>query len=370
MGIDQVYILIIACVVATACALPGVYLVLRKVALMSDAISHAILLGIVVFYWFLQDLHSPFLVLGAVITGLLTVILTELIISSNRLKKDAAIGLVFPVFFSIGVIMINLLSRNVHLDQDAVLLGEIGFAPFNTWMVAGHNLGPISLWVMGSILIVNILFVGFFYKELKLSTFDSALSFSLGFSPVVLHYSLMTLVSLTAVGAFDAVGSILVVALMITPPSTAYLLTKRLSRMIALSVLFGLMSAILGFFTADLLNVSISGSMATLSGLLFLVALFFSPSQGLLQKYMRHKYQRVLFSSHMLLVQLLSHEGTSTEEAENSIPNMIHHMGWTASFVKQVIRFASQKELIVRDGVLLRLTPLGREKARSLMIQT
>lgn len=237
-------------------------------------------------------------------------------------------------------------------------------------MVAGHNLGPISLWVMGSILIVNILFVGFFYKELKLSTFDSALSFSLGFSPVVLHYSLMTLVSLTAVGAFDAVGSILVVALMITPPSTAYLLTKRLSRMIALSVLFGLMSAILGFFTADLLNVSISGSMATLSGLLFLVALFFSPSQGLLQKYMRHKYQRVLFSSHMLLVQLLSHEGTSTEEAENSIPNMIHHMGWTASFVKQVIRFASQKELIVRDGVLLRLTPLGREKARSLMIQT
>ena len=127
----------------------------------------------------------------------------------------------------------------MHLDTDAVLLGELAFAPFDRVVVVGMDIGPRALYLMGGILVLNLLFIAVFYKELKLATFDAGLAAALGFVPVVIHYGLMGLVSITAVGAFDAVGSILVVALMIAPPATAYLLTDRLSRLIGLSVLIG-----------------------------------------------------------------------------------------------------------------------------------
>lgn len=368
--IDQLLVLAIGCVVAVACALPGVFLVLRQVALMSDAISHAILLGIVVVFFIVKDLHSPFLILGAALTGILTVALTELLIQSGRLKKDAAIGLVFPFFFSIGVILITQFAGSVHLDSDAVLLGEIAFAPFNRFLVFGMDLGPIALWVMGAVLLLNIVFISVFYKELKVSTFDPALAASMGFSPVILHYALMSLVSITAVGAFDAVGSILVVALMVTPPATAYLLTRRLKIMMIISVAIGLLSAIFGFFLAVAIDASIAGAMASVTGIFFILAFCFSPEQGLLQKYLRLKAQRVSFAATMLLVQLLDHEGTAVEQDENTVSNMIDHMGWTEPFVKQVIRYNLSHKAILRNGDSLYLTDLGRELARSAMTLT
>jgi len=226
----QTEIQLIASVVAAACAIPGVFLVLRRVALMSDAISHAVLLGIVLAFFVTKDLASPWLMIAAVLTGMLTVTLVELLIHTQLVKEDAAIGLVFPMLFSLGVILIARFAGNVHLDNDAVLLGELAFAPFDRFVVAGRDWGPKALFVMGGILFLNALFVGVFYKELKLSTFDAGLATALGFSPALIHYALMGLVSITAVGAFDAVGSILVVALMIAPPATAYLLTDRLFR--------------------------------------------------------------------------------------------------------------------------------------------
>lgn len=364
MGIEQFEIVLIASCVAVACALPGVFLVLRKVALMSDAISHAILLGIVVAFFAIKNLHSPLLIISAALTGVLTVTLTEMIINSRRLKKDAAIGLVFPVFFSIGVILINLYAGDVHLDQDAVLLGEIAFAPFNRFIFQGVDLGPIALWVMGIIMIINIVFIILFYKELKLATFDSALAATLGFTPVWIHYGLMTVVSVTAVGAFDAVGSILVVALMITPPATAYLLTQKLVNMLFISAGVGIISAVLGFLCATIFDASIAGFMATITGVLFLLALIFSPNQGLLMKYLLAKKQKLSFSTSMLLVQLLDHEGTEHEEYENSFNNMISHMGWTKKFASQVAQFSVHKGYITRKNDLLILTSLGREQAR------
>lgn len=203
----------IAAVVAAACALPGVFLVLRRMALMSDAISHAILLGIVLAFFATGDIGSPLLIVAAAATGVLTVSLVELIGRTGRVGKDAAIGIVFPALFSAGVILISRYAGNVHLDVDAVLLGELAFAPFERWTVGGRDLGPRILYVMGAILALNAAFLAVFYKELKLSTFDAALAGALGFAPGALHYAFMTLVSVTAVGAFDAVGSILVVAL-------------------------------------------------------------------------------------------------------------------------------------------------------------
>jgi manganese/zinc/iron transport system permease protein len=235
----ELEIQLLAVTVAVSCALPGVFLVLRRMALMSDAISHTVLLGIVLAFFVVKDLTSPLLIVGAAATGVLTVALVEALQRTGLVKEDAAIGLVFPALFSIAVILITRFAADVHLDTDAVLLGEIALAPFRRVEVAGHDLGPRALWVMLGILLLNAAFLAAFYKELKLSTFDPALAAALGFSPALLHYAFMGVVSVTAVGAFDSVGSILVVAFMIVPPASAYLLSDRLGRVIGLSAGIG-----------------------------------------------------------------------------------------------------------------------------------
>lgn len=144
----QVEIQLIGIVVAAACALPGVFLVLRRMAFMSDAISHSMLLGLVIGFFVVEDLTSPFLIFAAAITGLVTVALVELLHRTRLVAEDASIGLVFPVLFSIGVLLISKYAGNVHLDTDAVLMGEIAFAPFSRFLVAGIDLGPRSLWIM------------------------------------------------------------------------------------------------------------------------------------------------------------------------------------------------------------------------------
>lgn len=363
----QLEIILLACVVASACAIPGVFLVLRKVALMSDAISHAILLGIVLMFFLIKDLHSPLLIISAALTGLATVYLTELIISSKLIKKDAAIGLIFPVFFSLAVILINRFANDIHLDQDAILLGELAFAPFNRLLIGSMDLGPLSLWIMLAILLLNSLFVFVYYKELKLVTFDPALAATLGFTPALMHYGLMSCVSITAVGAFDAVGSILVVALIIAPPSTAYLLTRRISHMLGLSVLFGCLSAISGYGLAMIIDGSIAGAMATMTGVFFGLALGFSPNHGLLMKYLTYKHNQVDFSAKLLMVQLIEHEGTITEASENTYTNLITHMNWSESFAKHVTSYSIEKGYITREKDRFYLTVLGRETAKLAM---
>jgi manganese/zinc/iron transport system permease protein len=280
MTIVQIELQLIASVVAVACALPGVFLVLRRMSMMSDAITHTVLLGIVLAFFITEDLTSPFLLLGAALMGVLTVFMVELLFKTGLVKEDAAIGLVFPALFSIAVILISRYTGGVHLDTDAVLLGELAFAPFNRFTPFGYDIGPVSLYLMAGILVLNLAYIGLFYKELKLATFDAGLAASLGFAPGLLHYGLMTLVSVTAVGAFETVGSILVVALMVAPPITAYLLTDSLARMIALSALIGVASAIGGYWLAFTLDASIAGSMATMAGILFGAAFLFAPREA------------------------------------------------------------------------------------------
>ncbi|MFW9779891.1 MAG: metal ABC transporter permease [Candidatus Heimdallarchaeota archaeon] len=284
----QTEILLISAVVAVSCALPGTFLVLRKMALISDAISHSILLGIVIAFFITPDLNSPLLIVGAALMGVMTVTLTEIIVRTRRVKEDAAIGLVFPFLFSLGVILITRFAGNVHLDIDAVLSGEVILTPFDRLKIDEIDLGPRAFWVMIGILVLNLCFIILFYKELKIVTFDQQLAASLGINVGFIHYGLMTITSVTAVGAFDSVGTILVVALMIVPPATAYLLTENLSDMIGMSVLVAIISSTAGFFIAQLFNTSISGSMTTICGIIFFIVLFFAPRRGILQKYFRH----------------------------------------------------------------------------------
>src|SRR3972149_3539103 len=292
MTTPQFEIQLIAIVVAVACAIPGTFLVLRKMAMISDAISHSILPGIVIGFFVSHDISSPLLVFLAALTGVLTVVLVEAVNKTGLVKEDTAIGLVFPALFSIGVILITRNAGDVHIDTDAVLTGELAFAPFDRFFLNGMDLGPKSLWVMGGILIFNLLLLIVFFKEIKISTFDAALAASLGFSPVIIHYTLMSVTSITTVGAFDAVGAILVVALMIVPAAAAYLLTEDLKKMLGLGALFGAVSALAGYWVAHWLDTSISGSMATILGLVFLFTYLFSPSKRLIAVITKQQHQK------------------------------------------------------------------------------
>ena len=361
----EVEIQAIAVVVAVSCALPGVYLVLRRMALMSDAISHTVLLGIVLAFFVTGDLASPLLIFGAAATGVLTVVLVETLRRTRLVREDASIGLVFPALFSVAVVLIARFAGSVHLDTDAVLLGELAFAPFRRLRAGGTDLGPMSLWVMGGILLLNIIFIAALYKELKVTTFDPALAAALGFSPALLHYGFMSVVSITAVGAFDAVGSVLVVSLMIAPPAAAYLLSDRLPTVLVLSAALGAMSALGGFWAAWLADASIAGSMATFAGGTFAAAFLFAPGRGVIAQARRRSRQRIDFAQLMLAIHLLNHEGTPEADEENREAHLGRHLRWRPEFAQKVVRRAEGRAWIVRerDG-LLQLTEPGRSAAR------
>ena len=363
----DVDILVLASLVAMSCAIPGVFLVLRKVSLMSDAISHAILLGIVLAFFLTNSLSSPWLIIGAALTGLLTVSMTEGLINTRKLKEDAAIGLVFPLLFSLGVILLTKYAGDVHLDTQCVLFGEIAFTPFERLIVAGMDLGPKASWVMGAIFALNVLFVGIFYKELKITTFDPELAASLGFKPVLLNYALMTIVSITAVGSFESVGSILVVALMIVPAAAAYLLTDRLAHMILLSAAIGIASAAGGYFSARAFDVNIAGAIASFSGVLFFAALIFAPERGLWAKAVVRKFREYDFASETLAVHLLQAEQSHAEEAERVVHHMNEHMLWNNQLTSEAIAQALKDGVIRKDGERLSLTAYGREKAKNIL---
>jgi manganese/zinc/iron transport system permease protein len=355
MSNAQLEIQLIASLVAIACAIPGTFLVLRKMAMISDAISHSILPGVVVGFFITQDLNSPLLILLAALTGVITVVLVEYIQKTGLVKEDTAIGLVFPVLFSIGVIMIAKNANDVHLDIDAVLLGELAFAPFDRLLISGIDVGPKSLWVIGIILLITIALLLAFFKELKLSTFDKGLAASLGFSPVILHYGLMTVSSITTVGSFDAVGAILVVALMIAPAATAYLLTTDLKKMLVLSILFGVVSAISGYWLAHWLDASISGSITTILGLLFLIVYLFAPSKGVIAVLYREKQQRIEVSLLTFLLHLKNHD----EDNERHVNHLNEHINWQKVRSKTVLDLALRNNMIVIDNKIVSLTPKG-----------
>jgi manganese/zinc/iron transport system permease protein len=216
---------------------------------------------------------------------------------------------------------------------------------------------------MGLILLLNLVLMLLFYKELKLATFDPALAAALGISPVILHYGLMTVVSVTAVGAFDHVGTILVVALMIAPAATAYLLTDRLSTMLVLSVSIGVASAVSGYWVARGLDINIAAAMASMAGVSFLLALFFAPQHGYIARQIAGHRRRRRFALEMLVIHLSRHEGSPEEEQENSFSHLIEELGWTTPFAQTTLQQARNQELVQTEASKIRLTLSGRRLA-------
>lgn len=357
----QIEIQIIAVIIAIACALPGTFLVLRKMSMMSDSITHTILLGIVLAFFGTHDLSSPLLIVGAALMGVMTVWLTEMLSRTRLLAEDAAIGVVFPLLFSIAIILITRYAGSVHLDTDSVLLGELAFAPFDRMVVGCVDIGAKAIYTTGVLLLINLVTIIIFFKELKVTTFDPMLAAVLGFSPALVHYELMILVSLTAVGAFQAVGSVLVVAFMIGPPVTAYLLADDLKWMLILSGAIGAVNGILGYQVAALLDVSIAGSMAVVTGLVFLSVFIFAPRRGLISSLLKLRNQKIEFAKATLLFHLSNHENSEEEASEAGIDTVQTHLHWTAGFTSKIIKSLEREGYIqIFDG-LAKLTGEGRD---------
>lgn len=279
---NDLYIILTATLVSASCALLGSFLILRKMAMVGDAISHAVLPGIVIAFLLSGSRDSVTMLLGAGIIGIFTTFLIEFFHKKARLQTDASIGVTFTWLFAIGVVMISLFAGKVDLDQDCVLYGEIAYVPLDVIITSGGtNIGPKALYVSGIILIVNLLFVLMFYRKLFLTTFDPAYAQAIGISTALWHYILMGAVSMTTVASFESVGAILVVALLIAPAATAYLLTDNFKIMLLLSCVIGAIASVTGYYLAVWLDGSIAGAIATMSGVIFGFVLIFSPTHGL-----------------------------------------------------------------------------------------
>ncbi|MDO5726267.1 MAG: metal ABC transporter permease [Tissierellia bacterium] len=337
--------LLILLLTSFTCALIGSFLVLRKLSMVSDALAHSVLLGIVLAFFATKDITSPLLILGAAIFGVVTVYTIEMLSSTGLVKNDDAVGIVFPLFFSLAVILITKFARNVHLDTDIVLMGEVIMAPLTTISYFGITMPKAMFYVLIAF-IVNILFIIIFFKELKLTTFDEEFATIAGFSSAGLFYALMTLSSFTAVVSFDAVGAILVVSFLIAPGGSAYMITKDLKQMLLVSLAYAAVNTVIGYFIALKFNVSISGMVATVAGITFFLTFLFN-REGLLTSLIIRHQNKKNFRLELMIMHLGNHEGEANEIEELGIYSIKNHLMWTQEDVEK------RANVLIKDGLAI-----------------
>jgi manganese/zinc/iron transport system permease protein len=288
---DDLTIVVTAGLLATATGLLGPFLVLRRVALMSDAVSHAVLPGIVLAFLLTQTRAPLPIVLGAGLFAILCVLAVDALRATGLVKSDAAIALVFPALFALGVIGITRYASGAHLDLDSTIYGEIAFAPFRTLEFGGIEVAS-SVVALGAVALGNLALVTALWKELKATSFDPEFSLTIGISPTALSRILLVAVAVTAVTAFESVGAILVVSMLIVPATTAYLLTNRLWAMLAIAVGIGWACAAGGYSAALAIDASIAGAMGLVAAACFTFALLFGPQYGLLARRWQRRARR------------------------------------------------------------------------------
>lgn len=282
---DAFWIIGTGFLVSLSCGLLGVFLILRKISMIGDAISHAVLPGIVMAVFLTNRLDSAWVFIGAGLSGLAFVVLMDLIRKRSGIQSDASMGTVFTVFFALGVLMISFYGGNVHIDQECVLYGEITFLPLSESLTfLGRSIGPGRFWILLINTVLVILFIWVLFKELQITSFDGTSSILLGLSPIIIQYLLLGMVSFTTVASFEAVGSILVVAFLVANPLAAFQWTDKLKVMLGLTIFFGLVSSIGGYYLALTINNSISASMVVISGLIFALSFSFQRFKLLAEK--------------------------------------------------------------------------------------
>ena len=356
--IESLYILIIT---SLACAVLGVFLVLRRLSMVSDAISHSVLLGIVIGYFVTKDIGSVLLIIGASLFGVLTTVCIELLIKSKRVTEDASVGIIFPLFFSIAVILITRYARNVHLDTEMVLIGEIILAPLHRINFLGLSL-PKALVQMSFVLLINIVFIAVFFRKLKISSFDPVYAGVAGIAGAGLYYVFMALVSFTAVSAFESVGAILTISFFISPAASAYLISKDLKITILLAAVYALVNSCIGYFLAVKFNVSMSGMCALVSGLTFMITIAVYPG-GIITKMIRYIKNKNRFSRELLILHIDNHTGKKNALGELGYSTIREHIAWSDSKLKYVLDKLIKKGYVYRakERGVYSLTETGKK---------
>jgi manganese/zinc/iron transport system permease protein len=367
------WIVVVGVVSAMSCALLGNYLVLRRMSMMGDAISHAVLPGLAIAFLVSGSRDSLPMLVGAIGIGVVTTLLIQAVDRLSGLDKGASMGVVFTTLFALGLILIRQAADHVDLDPGCVLYGAIELTPLDTYALFGLDV-PVAAVTNAAMLLVNGLFVLVFYKELKITSFDPALATTMGINANLMHYVLMTLVAATAIAAFESVGSILVIAMLIVPGATAHLLTDRLSRMLLLSLLVAALSAVLGHLGAITIptwfgfrDTSTAGMMAFASGVVFLAVFLLAPRYGVASRLVN----QALMGLRILRDDILGFLYRLGELAPEGAP------GATKGALREALRAGISLELALRrlvrgglvriDGDRLRLTEAGTAAGRSLV---
>lgn len=264
---------VLAMVTAVTCALPGVFVVLRHQSMLVDAMSHAVLPGIVVGAIISGKTHSPIMIIAAALMGLLVVIGAEKLRNTGLIAGDANQGLIFPALFAVGVLLLSTVLKSVHICEATVLTGDLNLMALESEHIIRGSLdfGPRTMWYLLAVFAINALYIAVAWRVLKLAAFDPLLAKTMGFPVRLVEYGLMLLVSVTVVVSFETAGAILVVALMIVPPATALLISRTLWRMILLTLVIAAASAITGFYVALVFDLATSAMMAVVDGVIFLV---------------------------------------------------------------------------------------------------
>ena len=356
--IESLYILIIT---SLACAVLGVFLVLRRLSMVSDAISHSVLLGIVIGYFVTKDIGSVLLIIGASLFGVLTTVCIELLIKSKRVTEDASVGIIFPLFFSIAVILITRYARNVHLDTEMVLIGEIILAPLHRINFLGLSL-PKALVQMVFVLLINTVFIAVFFRKLKISSFDPVYAGVAGIAGAGLYYVFMALVSFTAVSAFESVGAILAIAFFISPAASAYLISKDLKITIFLAAVYAVVNSCIGYFLAVKFNVSMSGMCAVVSGLTFMITIAVYPG-GIITKMIRYIKNKNRFSRELVILHIDNHTGKKNALGELGYSTIREHIAWSDRKLKNVLDKLIKKGYVYRakERGVYSLTETGKK---------
>lgn len=265
-------ILLMGFFVASSCALIGNYMILRKMALIGDAISHSILPGIAIAFLISNSRNLSPIFIGALASAICTIILIEFIQKHSKIKPDAAIGIVFTSLFALGILIITLFADHIDLDTDCVLYGELAFIPLmKSTIIGGLNFGPYPIIRMGLIFLALLAIIALFYKELLVSTFDPILANCLGIKPTLFHYGLTLVLSIVLVNAFRSVGAILVVAMLLFPACTARLISNDLKSILKISIALCILYIVLGLHLATYLDCTIAGAMTVAAGSLFTI---------------------------------------------------------------------------------------------------
>lgn len=347
--------------VGLAALLPGTFLILRGAALAGDAIAHAVVFGIVVVWLATGAVAGPLQLLGAGLAGLLAVAIAEALARTGRIGIDAALGLAFPALFAAGVLLISLNARNLHLDADAVLLGQIGLVWVEVVPVLGLEL-PRAVLTLAAVLALNAGLVAAFWKELKLASFDPDLAEVMGLRPRRIERGLLLMTAVTAVASFEAVGAVLFISFLIVPAATGLLLAARLPAVLAWGAAVAAAAAGSGYALAAAWDVSIGGMMAVMAGVAFGLAWILAPRRGLVAGWRARAAARRAADGRLLALHLAADAGGAETEAA-ALEALAARLGWPRARAARALREAEARGLLRREGGALRLTPEGRAAA-------